>query len=54
MDAMKVYKLPNGRCYQYRAGEQPEGAVEVKMATEPETPEKRATTRKRAPRKKAE
>lgn len=32
---LKIYRLPNGRTYQYEEGTQPEGAVEVKKAVEP-------------------
>lgn len=52
---LRIYKLPNGRTYQFEEGEQPEDAVLVERSVEqPETPEKRASRaakRKRAPRK---
>jgi hypothetical protein len=53
---MRVYKLPNGRTYQFEEGKQPADAVLVERAAEqPETPENRASkaaaTRRRAPRK---
>lgn len=56
---LRIYKMPNGRTYQYEEGEQPEYAVLVERAAEqPETPEKRvskATSRRRAAKpKKAE
>ena len=56
---LRVYKLPNGRTYQFEEGEQPADAVLVeRFAEQPETPEKRASkaaTRKRtAKQKKAE
>lgn len=41
---LRIYKLPNGRTYQYEEGEQPADAVLVERAAEtPETPEKRAS-----------
>lgn len=47
---LRVYKLPNGRTYQYEEGEQPEGAILVEVApaavVTPET-----TPKPRAPRK---
>lgn len=52
---LRIYKLPNGRTYQFEEGEQPADAVLVERSAEqPETPEKRASkaaTRKRAPKK---
>lgn len=52
---LRIYKLPNGRTYQFEEGEQPAGAVLVERAAEqPQTPEKRASraaSRKRAPKK---
>ena len=52
---LRVYKLPNGKTYQFNEGEQPADAVLVERAAEqPETPEKRASkaaSRKRAPKK---
>lgn len=52
---LRIYKLPNGRTYQFEEGEQPADAVLVERAAEqPETPEKRASkaaSRKRAPKK---
>ena len=52
---LRIYKLPNGRTYQYEEGEQPADAVLVGRAAEqPETPEKRASkaaSRKRAAKK---
>lgn len=50
---LRIYKLPNGRTYQYEEGEQPEDAVLVeRKAEKPETPEKRASraARKRKPK----
>lgn len=48
---LRIYKLSNGRTYQFEEGEQPSDAVLVeRIAEEPETPEKRASraaTRKR-------
>ena len=32
---LKIYKLSNGRTYQFEEGKQPAGAVEVKKAVEP-------------------
>lgn len=52
---LRIYKLPNGRTYQFEEGEQPADAVLVERAAEqPQTPEKRASkaaSRKRAPKK---
>ena len=52
---LRIYKLPNGRTYQYEEGEQPADAVLVERAAEqPETPEKRASkaaARKRTAKK---
>lgn len=52
---LRVYKLPNGKTYQFNEGEQPADAVLVERAAEqPETPEKRASkaaSRKRAAKK---
>lgn len=52
---LRVYKLPNGRTYQFADGEQPADAVLVERSAEqPDTPEKRASkaaSRKRAPKK---
>jgi len=52
---MRVYKMPNGRTYQYEEGKQPADAVLVERAAEqPETPEKRASrvaARKRTSKK---
>ena len=52
---LRVYKLANGRTYQFEEGQQPADAVLVERSAEqPETPEKRASkaaTRKRAPKK---
>ena len=52
---LRIYRMPNGRTYQYEEGEQPECAVLVEKSPEqPETPEKRASkaaARKRAPKK---
>ena len=52
---LRVYKLPNGRTYQFEEGDQPADAVLVeRKAEQPETPEKRASkaaTRKRATKK---
>lgn len=52
---LRIYKLPNGRTYQFEEGEQPADAVLVERAAEqPETPEKRASkaaSRRRAPKK---
>ena len=51
---LRIYKLPNGRTYQYEEGDQPEDAVLVERKPEqPETPEKRASkaaARKRKPK----
>lgn len=55
---LRVYKLPNGKTYQFNEGEQPADAVLVERSAEqPETPEKRASkaaSRRRATKKKAE
>lgn len=55
---LRIYKLQNGRTYQFEEGEQPADAVLVERAAEqPETPEKRASkaaSRKRTTKKKAE
>ena len=55
---LRIYKLPNGRTYQYEEGEQPADAVLVERAAEqPETPEKRASkaaARKRTAKPKKE
>jgi len=52
---LRVYKMPNGRTYQYEEGEQPADAVLVeRIAEQPETPEKRASkaaSRKRRAKK---
>lgn len=52
---LRIYKLPNGRTYQFEEGEQPADAVLVERSAEqPETPEKRASkaaSRRRAPKK---
>lgn len=52
---LRIYKLPNGRTYQFEEGEQPADAVLVERAAEqPETPEKRASkaaSRRRASKK---
>jgi len=49
---LRIYKMPDGRTYQYEEGEQPAEAVLVeRVAEQPETPEKRAT--KAAARKRA-
>ena len=52
---LRIYKLPNGRTYQFREGEQPADAVLVeRLAEQPETPEKRASkaaARKRGTKK---
>jgi hypothetical protein len=52
---LRVYKLPNGRTYQFEEGEQPVDAVLVeRKAEQPETPEKRASkvaSRKRRAKK---
>ena len=49
---LRVYKLANGRTYQFEEGKQPSDAVLVERAAEqPETPEKRAS--KAASRKRA-
>lgn len=41
---LRIYKLPNGRTYQFEEGEQPANAVLVERSSEqPETPEKRAS-----------
>lgn len=50
---LRVYKLPNGRTYQFEEGEQPEGAIIVEVAqggvTTPEGPKgpDRGATRSR-------
>lgn len=49
MAALKVYKCADGTTRQYRDGEQPAGAVEVKLAAV-QTPESRAA---KAPAKRA-
>lgn len=59
---LRVYKLPNGRTYQFNEGEQPEGAILVELSAQkvmtPETPPeslpKPKTARKRTARKKEE
>ncbi|MBR3158446.1 MAG: hypothetical protein IKF14_05000 [Atopobiaceae bacterium] len=56
---LRIYKMPNGRTYQFNDGEQPADAILVeRLAEQPETPEKRASkvaSRKRAAKtKKAE
>lgn len=52
---LRIYKLPNGRTYQFEEGEQPADAVLVERAAEqPDTPEKRASkaaSRRRSPKK---
>lgn len=53
MGPLRNYKLPDGTTRQYRDGEQPDGAVEVKTAVK-ETPESRAAkapAKRRAQRK---
>ena len=41
---LRIYKMPNGRTYQFEEGEQPADAVLVeRLAEQPETPEKRVT-----------
>lgn len=51
---LRIYKMPNGRTYQYEEGDQPADAVLVERAADqPETPEKRASraaARKRKPK----
>lgn len=32
---LKIYKMPNGKTYQFEESEAPAGAVEVKKAVEP-------------------
>lgn len=53
---LRIYKLQNGRTYQFEEGEQPADAVLVERAADqPETPEKRASraaTRKRTAKQK--
>lgn len=54
---LRIYKLANGRTYQFEEGEQPSDAVLVERAAEsPETPEKRASkaSARKRPAKKAE
>lgn len=55
---LRVYKMPNGRTYQYEEGEQPADAILVeRLAEQPETPEKRASkaaTRRRTTKPKKE
>lgn len=41
MKPLKVYKVADGTTRQYREGEQPKGAVEVKLSAA-QTPEERA------------
>lgn len=49
---LRVYKMPNGRTYQFEEGFQPSDAVLVERSAEqPETPESRAS--KAAARKRA-
>lgn len=50
MGPLKVYKLLDGTTRQYREGEQPEGAVEVRIAAK-ETPESRKAPVKRRAKK---
>ena len=41
---LRIYKMPNGRTYQFEEGKQPSDAVLVgRSAEQPETPEKRAS-----------
>lgn len=49
MGPLKNYRLPDGTTRQYREGEQPAGAAEVKVAAK-QTPEARA---QKAPAKRA-
>ena len=55
---LRIYKLPNGRTYQFQEGEQPEGAILVELAPQevmtPETLPKPKTTRKRSTTRKKE
>lgn len=58
---LRIYKLPNGRTYQFEEGEQPEGAIIVEMAhggaatpEGPKGPEKGATRRRRTSTKKSQ
>ena len=41
---LKIYKMPNGRTYQFEESEAPAGAVLV----EPKVPEKKATPKNKA------
>ena len=52
---LRVYKMPNGRTYQFEEGTQPADAILVERSNEqPETPEKRASkAAARKPRKAA-
>lgn len=45
MDAMRIYRAPNGACYRYHEGKAPEGYVLVEQP--------KAQPKQRAPRNKA-
>ena len=53
---LRIYKLPNGKTYQFEEGTQPEGAILVEIATPqvmtPETVPAPKKPRKRTTRKK--
>lgn len=53
---LRVYRMPNGRKYQYEEGTQPDGAVLVEVApvevVTPETPPEAKPPRRRTTRKK--
>lgn len=58
---LRIYKLPNGRTYQFEESEQPEGAIIVKVAQsdavtpeEPKAPAKGAARKRRMPAKKSQ
>ena len=55
---LRIYKLPNGKTYQFEEGTQPEGAILVEIAAPqvmtPETVPATKKPRKRTPRKKTQ
>lgn len=53
---LRIYRLPNGRTYQFEEGEQPDGAVVVETAMGVTTPEGRKAPegRRKAPAKKSQ
>lgn len=55
---LRIYKLPNGKTYQFEEGTQPEGAILVEIAAPqaitPETTPVPKTPRKRTTRKKTQ